>query len=210
MSLVRPPPVPTTLALALSSALLPPAPAWAQQAAAGAAVTLERVDVTGHYDNAVGSSDAASQGRFGQQLIEERPLLRPGQLLEYVPGLVVTQHSGSGKANQYFLRGFDADHGTDVEARVAGVPINELSNVHGQGYIDLNFVIPEVVRRISASKGPFLLDQGNFANAGTVRFELGVDRETRGNRVSYEFGSTIRHRGVFVYAPKHLPKETLA
>lgn len=155
------------------------------------------------------SSRTASQRVVGPAEISTSPRRRSADdLLRLIPGVYVGQHGSEGKGQQIYLRGFDAAHGTDVEARVAGVPINELSNVHGQGYIDLNFVIPEVVRRISASKGPFLLDQGNFANAGTVRFDLGVDREVRGNRVSYEFGSTMRHRGAFVYAPKHLPKET--
>lgn len=151
----------------------------------------------------------ASQRVVGPAEISTSPRRRSADdLLRLIPGVYVSQHGAEGKGQQIYLRGFDAAHGTDVEARVAGVPINELSNVHGQGYVDLNFVIPEVVRRISASKGPFLLDQGNFANAGTVRFDLGVDREARGNRVSYEFGSTLRHRGAFVYAPKQLPRET--
>lgn len=155
------------------------------------------------------SPRTASQRVVGPAEISTSPRRRAADdLLRLVPGVYVSQHGAEGKGQQIFLRGFDAAHGADVEARVAGIPINELSNIHGQGYIDLNFVIPEVVRRISASKGPFLLDQGNFANAGTVRFDLGVDRDVRGSRVGYEFGSTMRHRGVFVYAPKHLPKET--
>ena len=129
-------------------------------------------------------------------------------LLRLVPGVLLSQHGSEGKGQQIFLRGFDAAHGQDVEIVVGGIPINELSNIHGQGYSDLNFVIPEVVRQVTASKGPFLISQGNFANAGTVKFDLGVDEQSRGTRVSYELGSTVRHRGVVVHAPKQLAKET--
>ena len=85
---------------------------------------LDPVEVKAHYDNSVGSTDAASAGVITPQLIQDRPLLRPGSLLEYVPGMVVTQHSGAGKANQYFLRGFNLDHGTDFSTWVAGMPVN--------------------------------------------------------------------------------------
>lgn len=149
-----------------------------------------------------------------QRVIEERELsVAPRRrsaddLLRLVPGVLLSQHGSEGKGQQIFLRGFDAAHGADVEVLVGGIPINELSNIHGQGYLDLNFIIPEVVRSVSASKGPFLINQGNFANAGTVRFDLGVDAPNRGTRVSYELGSTIRHRGVVVHAPKKLARET--
>lgn len=129
-------------------------------------------------------------------------------LLRLVPGVLLSQHGAEGKGQQIFLRGFDAAHGSDVEVRVAGIPINEMSNIHGQGYLDLNFMIPEVVRQISVSKGPFQINQGNFANAGTIRFELGVDPDARGTRVGYELGSTIRHRGVVIHAPKRMRKES--
>lgn len=129
-------------------------------------------------------------------------------LLRLVPGVLLSQHGAEGKGQQIFLRGFDAGHGSDVEVLVAGIPINELSNIHGQGYLDLNFVIPEVVRAINVAKGPFQINQGNFANAGTIRFELGVDPAARGTRVGYEIGSTIRHRGVVVHAPRRLGPQT--
>lgn len=84
---------------------------------------LERVEVSGrHYDNAVGSTDAASQGAIRAELLKSRPALRPGEVLEFVPGVIVTQHSGDGKANQYFLRGFNLDHGTDFATTVNGLP----------------------------------------------------------------------------------------
>ncbi len=99
---------------------------------------LDKVEVTGHYENAVGTSDAASAGYITPQLIDDRPLLRPGEVLEYVPGMIVTQHSGAGKANQYFLRGFNLDHGTDFATYVAGMPVNMRTHAHGQGYTDLS------------------------------------------------------------------------
>lgn len=129
-------------------------------------------------------------------------------LLRMVPGVLLSQHGAEGKGQQIFLRGFDAAHGSDVEVLVAGIPMNELSNIHGQGYLDLNFMIPEVVRQISVSKGPFQIQQGNFANAGSIRFELGVEPGARGTRVGYELGSTIRHRGVVVHAPKSLGRDS--
>ena len=136
------------------------------------AVQLDKVEVSGHYDNRVGSFDAASQGVFTQQLINDRPLLRPGQLLEYVPGLVVTQHSGSGKANQYFLRGFNLDHGTDFATRFAGMPVNLRTHGHGQGYTDLNFVIPELVGTVDYFKGPYYASVGDFGSAGGANMHL--------------------------------------
>ena len=159
----------------LTLALLISAPALAPQAFAQttvAAVQLDKVEISGHYDNSVGSSDSASQGVFGQQLIEARPLLRPGALLEYVPGLVVTQHSGSGKANQYFLRGFNLDHGTDFATRFAGMPVNLRTHAHGQGYTDLNFIIPELVGNVDYFKGPYYASVGDFGSAGGANLYL--------------------------------------
>ncbi|HTN47993.1 MAG TPA: TonB-dependent receptor plug domain-containing protein [Burkholderiaceae bacterium] len=129
---------------------------------------LDAVEVTGHYDNRIGISDAASSGVIAPQLIEDRPLLRPGSLLEYVPGLVVTQHSGAGKANQYFLRGFNLDHGTDFATWVAGMPVNLRTHAHGQGYTDLNFIIPELVSGVQYFKGPYYAQIGDFGSAGAA------------------------------------------
>jgi len=134
-----------------------------------AAVELERVEVEGrHYDNAVGSSDAASQGVIRAELLKSRPALRPGEVLEFVPGLIVTQHSGDGKANQYFLRGFNLDHGTDFATTVNGLPVNMPTHGHGQGYSDLNFLMPELVDRIEYRKGPYFAKNGDFASAGSA------------------------------------------
>jgi hypothetical protein len=132
------------------------------------AAVLPAVDVVGRYGNGVGSSDAASQGVVAGDQLQALPLLRPGEVLETVPGLVVTQHSGAGKANQYFLRGYNLDHGTDFATSVDGVPANMPTNGHGQGYTDLNFLIPELVDRIDYRKGPYFVEDGDFSSAGSA------------------------------------------
>ena len=142
-------------------------PAPAVSAAAGQTITIQGR----HYDNAVGTSDAASQGVIGAALLKSRPAQRPGEVLEFVPGVIVTQHSGDGKANQYFLRGFNLDHGTDFATSVDGMPVNMPSHGHGQGYTDLNFLLPELVQRIEYRKGPYFAKggaTGDFASAGAA------------------------------------------
>lgn len=141
--------------------------------------TLPVVEVIGHYDNAVGTSDAASQGVVTSKLIENRPSLRTGEILEFVPGMIVTQHSGDGKANQYFLRGFNLDHGTDFATYVDEVPVNMRTHAHGQGYTDLNFLIPELVQRIDYKKGPYFAYEGDFASAGAAHLRM-ADRLPEG------------------------------
>ena len=111
---------------------------------------------------------AASEIRFTGEQFNARPASRPGELLEIVPGLIVTQHSGEGKANQYFLRGFNLDHGTDLAIKVDGMPVNMPTHGHGQGYADINFLIPELVGSVNVRKGPYFADQGDFASAGAV------------------------------------------
>jgi outer membrane cobalamin receptor len=111
--------------------------------------------VTGRSDSQIGIAQSAAQGSTGKADIEDRPMLRPAELLETVPGLIATAHSGDGKANQYFLRGFDLDHGTDFAINVDGIPVNLPGNAHGQGYSDLNFLIPEIVERVDYRKGPY-------------------------------------------------------
>ncbi len=137
-----------------------------------ATVQLDRVTVQSNYNNAVGTSDAASQGTVNSMLIESRPTLRPAEVLEFVPGVIVSQHSGDGKANQYYLRGFNLDHGTDFATFVAGMPVNMPSHAHGQGYSDLNWLIPELVSRIDYKKGPYYADEGDFASAGAAHISL--------------------------------------
>lgn len=128
----------------------------------------QQVLVSRHYDNAVGSSDAASEGVIRAELLRSRPAQRPGEVLEFVPGVIVTQHSGDGKANQIFLRGFNLDHGTDFATSVNGMPVNMPSHAHGQGYSDLNFLIPELVQRVEYRKGPYFARSGDFSLSGAA------------------------------------------
>lgn len=118
----------------------------------------------------VGTATSGSEGVVGYADFENRPISRVGELAENVPGLVATQHSGTGKANQYFLRGFNLDHGTDLAGYVDGAPVNMRSHGHGQGYLDLNFLIPEMVERIDYAKGPYHAQQGDFASAGSMAY----------------------------------------
>ncbi|MEY4317006.1 MAG: hypothetical protein RI902_814 [Pseudomonadota bacterium] len=131
---------------------------------------LAPIVVTGHYDNSIGTSDAASEGVIGPELLRNRAILRPADVLEYIPGMVVTQHSGDGKANQYFLRGMNLDHGTDFATTVNGVPVNMPTHAHGHGYSDLNFLIPELVQRVEYRKGPYFASDGDFSSAGAANF----------------------------------------
>ncbi len=131
---------------------------------------LPTVEIVAHYDNTVGSSDAASQGVVQAPLLNTRALLRPAEALEFIPGMVVTQHSGDGKANQYFLRGMNLDHGTDFASRVNGVPINLPTHAHGHGYSDLNVLIPELVQNVHYKKGPYFASEGDFSSAGSADF----------------------------------------
>jgi len=113
-----------------------------------------------------------NQGAVGAADIALRPLLRPGEIVENIPGVIVTQHSGSGKANQYFLRGFNLDHGTDLAIGVDGVPVNLPSHAHGQGYADLNFLIPELVQGVEFRKGTYYANVGDFGSAGSFDLRL--------------------------------------
>ncbi|MEE4661602.1 MAG: TonB-dependent receptor [Halieaceae bacterium] len=154
-----------------AGALLALALAAATQADPGQQ-SLEEVFVFGRAQQQVGVANTASEGLVGYDDIQLPPLLRVGELVEAVPGMVATQHSGTGKANQYFLRGFNLDHGTDFAARVDGVPINMRSHGHGQGYLDLNFLIPELVETSRFRKGPYHASVGDFGSAGSVDFSL--------------------------------------
>jgi outer membrane receptor protein involved in Fe transport len=167
------------------------APAWAAEpagggpgeepaAAAGSAAAdgpeklqvYEQIQVTGRGSDLVGIAASASQGVVGPRELEQRPILRPGEVLETVPGLIVSQHSGDGKANQYYLRGFNLDHGTDFSITVDGIPINQPTNGHGQGYSDLNFLIPELIDTVRYEKGLYYADKGDFSAAGAADITL--------------------------------------
>ncbi|RKQ71824.1 outer membrane receptor protein involved in Fe transport [Litorimonas taeanensis] len=134
---------------------------------------LHRVDEVVVYGRAldkIGEAKTASEGTVGYSDFENRPLSRSGELVEVIPGAVATQHSGEGKSNQYFLRGFNLDHGTDFSASVDGVPVNLRTHGHGQGYLDLNFVIPELVERVDYRKGPYSAQVGDFSTAGSAQY----------------------------------------
>ena len=137
-----------------------------------ALATEEKITVYGHKTGLIGDAISASSGIIGQGEIQDRPMLRSAEMLELIPGMAVTQHSGSGKANQYFIRGFNLDHGTDFATNIDGMPINMRSHGHGQGYTDLNFIIPETISTISYQKGSYDAQQGDFSTAGSANFHL--------------------------------------
>jgi len=151
--------------------LLATAPALAAEAPPVPAEEQAPIVVYGRGIEQIGVALSASQGTVGYADFEDRPISRTGELVENVPGVIATQHSGTGKANQYFLRGFNLDHGTDFAGFVDGVPINMRTHGHGQGYLDFNFLIPELVERIDYRKGPYFADVGDFSAAGTVAFK---------------------------------------
>ncbi len=130
---------------------------------------------------------AASETVISGEELNARPATRVGEVLEAVPGLIVTQHSGEGKANQYFLRGFNLDHGTDLAISVDGMPVNMPTHGHGQGYADINFLIPELVQSVNVRKGPYFADKGDFASAGAVDINY-LDKLPK-NIVELTFGS---------------------
>ncbi len=141
-------------------------------APASQATEMPEVVVRGRAEDILGVAVGASEGAIGEADLKDLPLLRRGEIMETVPGLVVTQHSGDGKANQYFLRGFNLDHGTDFAFSVDDVPVNLPSHAHGQGYSDLNFMIPELVSFIEYRKGPFYPDVGDFSGSGAANVHL--------------------------------------
>ena len=133
---------------------------------------LEEVVVYGRSLRRIGQAQSASEGIVGYDDIQLPPMLRVGELVEVIPGMVATQHSGTGKANQYFIRGFNLDHGTDFAASVEGVPVNMPTHGHGQGYLDLSFLIPEMVETARYRRGPYSAQVGDFSSAASVEFDL--------------------------------------
>jgi hypothetical protein len=129
---------------------------------------LQRVLVAGSRASQLGVADSANAGTVSQKQLEMRTVYRPGELLEATPGLIVSQHSGEGKANQFYLRGFNLDHGTDLRTTVDDMPVNQRSHAHGQGWTDLNFLIPELAARLDYKKGPYSAQDGDFASAGSA------------------------------------------
>ena len=133
---------------------------------------LAPIRVTGRADNLTGVAQSASQGRVGQADLRLRPLVREGEILENVPGMILTQHSGDGKANQMFVRGFNLDHGTDFETRIESMPVNMPTHAHGQGYSDLNLLIPELVDHLEYKLGTYYAELGDFGSAGGATLSL--------------------------------------
>ncbi|MGD9253248.1 MAG: TonB-dependent receptor [Holophagae bacterium] len=154
----------------------------------------DAVDVSQRADNLVGIAASANEGTTGREDLEKRPKLRSGEMVETVPGAIATQHSGGGKANQYFLRGFNLDHGTDFAISVGGMPVNMPTHGHGQGYADLNFLIPELVERAHYRKGPYFAEIGDFSSAGGVDFDF-VRAIPQGN-VTLTLGSFEHQRAL--------------
>ena len=143
---------------------------------------------------------SASETLISGQWLRAAPHKNSSELLRVVPGVFVSQHSGEGKAHQIFFRGYDAVHGQDVELWAGGAPINDVSNIHGQGYADLHFLIPEVVRTIHSTPGTYDPRQGDFAIAGSLRFELGYDEP--GLTVKGSLGSFGARRYFMAYRPR--------
>ena len=140
---------------------------WAQNAEP----TLAPVQVQSSRNSVLGEAGTANEGVVTQQQLEARTVYRPGELLEAVPGLIVSQHSGEGKANQFYLRGFNLDHGTDLRTTIDGMLVNQRSHSHGQGWTDVNFLIPELATLLDYRKGPFYAAEGDFASAGAVNIK---------------------------------------
>ncbi|MDZ5632466.1 TonB-dependent receptor [Janthinobacterium sp. GMG1] len=151
---------PRTLSLLLATLL--------SATAAHADDIFQRVLVDGSRLNQLGVADSSNAGSVTQKQLDARTSYRPGELLEAVPGLIVSQHSGEGKANQFYLRGFNLDHGTDLRTTVDEMPVNQRSHGHGQGWTDLNFLIPELAMRLDYKKGPYSAAQGDFSSAGAA------------------------------------------
>jgi hypothetical protein len=152
------------------------------------------ISVQGREDDLIGIAESGTQGTVGATEIEDRPILRSGEVLETVPGLIITQHAGGGKANQYYLRGFNLDHGTDIAIFLDDMPLNLPSHAHGEGYSDMNTVIPEFVKRVDFEKGPYYANVGDFGSAASTRMEFFKTLPQNFAKVeggSYTYGRTV-------------------
>lgn len=161
---------------------------------------LPTVVVQGRADSLLGIADSATQGTIGARQLADRPLLRTGEILETVPGVIITQHAGGGKANQYFLRGFNLDHGTDFATWLDGMPINLPTHGHGQGYTDMNGIIPELIQRVNYQKGIYYAANGDFASAGAAHLE--TFKVLPQSFATVEGGMYGFARGVFAASPQ--------
>jgi hypothetical protein len=161
-------PAPAVMTLALSADVV----------VTGARTFRNVADIENPAENLVGIAASSSQGAVTAAQLETRPIMRAGEVLETVPGLVISQHSGEGKANQYYLRGFNLDHGTDFSTTVAGMPVNTPTGAHAHGYADISFLIPELVSGVQFKKGPYFADEGDFSAAGaaSINYVNALDR----------------------------------
>ena len=193
-------------ALISSATLFSIQSAWAQED------QIEEVVIWGRSLQLIGTADSASQGVIGYADFSTRPMARVGELVEVVPGMIATQHSGPGKANQYFLRGFNLDHGSDFSTFFDGMPVNMRTHAHAQGYMDLNFIIPEIIERIDFQKGPYFADTGDFSLAGSNSMKTydvldeGFTELTLGSRDEIRFvtaNSFDFAEGTLLYALEH-------
>ena len=169
---------------------------WAQTTEA----TLAPVQVQSSRNSVLGEAGTANEGVVTQQQLEARTVYRPGELLEAVPGLIVSQHSGEGKANQFYLRGFNLDHGTDLRTTIDGMLINQRSHSHGQGWTDVNFLIPELASLLDYRKGPFYAAEGDFSTAGAVNVKYANSLEQ--GIASFGVGQNGYARTLLANSPK--------
>ncbi|HMA52692.1 MAG TPA: TonB-dependent receptor [Magnetospirillaceae bacterium] len=181
-------------ALALSASL---APFYAL--ADDAPGPIDNIVVTSSRVEMLGNADTASQGSVTKEEIDLRPVYRVGQLLETMPGLVVTVHSGEGKANQFLLRGENLDHGVDLAGFVDDMPVNRPTNTHGQGYSDLNFIMPQSLSGMDYTKGPYYASVGDFGAVGSIHMKLTDDLA---NQVSASVG-TVGDQDLFAGGTWH-------
>ena len=151
-----------------------------------ASSSLQEITVTAQRLELLGTASTASEGVVDDEELQLTPEIRPGQLLETVPGLIATTHSGEGKANQYLMRGYNLDHGTDLETYLDGMPINQPTHAHGQGYTDLNFMFPELADQLTYTKGPYYANVGDFGAVGSVNISY---RDTIADQASATAGS---------------------
>jgi outer membrane receptor protein involved in Fe transport len=198
----RPRPLTALVAQAALAALC--LPVWAHATANDDdATTVGQVVVTASHVDMLGTAVTASQGAITEEEIRLRPIYRVGQLLESVPGLVVSIHSGEGKAPQYLLRGFNIDHGTDLADFIDDMPINRPTNAHGQGYSDLNFIIPQVLDGLDFTKGAFFPAIGDFGAVGSIHLHLANEIP---NQISVSAG-TLDDDEVFLGGTHHFGPE---
>lgn len=173
---------------------------WSSAGAASLGSSLSEITVTAQRPELLGTASTASEGIVTDQEIQLLPTYRPGQLLETVPGLIVTLHSGEGKANQFLMRGYNLDHGTDLETYVDGMPINQPTHAHGQGYTDLNFMIPELADSMTYTKGPYYANVGDFGAVGSVHVDY---RDTIQDQLSTTVG-TLGYQRLFASGSQSL------